>query len=234
MPLKCIAVDDEPLALALIKSYIDATEALELLHVFEDALAAAEFLKHAKVDLLFLDINMPDISGIDLFASLTEKPMVIFTTAYKNFAFQGFELNATDYLLKPIEYTRFKKAVNKAIEYHEFQEKKHLHASDESIFVYTEYKLVKIPLNDILYIESLEDYVKIHLSNDSMILTLISLKKILEKLPSETFKRIHRSYVVPIKKVKSILNRKATLTNGITLPISDTYATFIDTWKNNV
>jgi DNA-binding LytR/AlgR family response regulator len=232
-PLKCIAVDDEPLALALIKNYIDATECLLLANVFEDAIAASEYLNRVEIDLLFLDINMPDITGIELFASLTIKPMVIFTTAYKNFAFEGFELNAIDYLLKPIEYTRFKKAVNKALQFYNYRHQKITEPAGESIFVYAEYKLVKIDLKDILYIESLEDYVKIHIQNDKMILTLMPLKKMLEKLPEDKFKRIHRSFVVPVHKVISILNRKAELINGKIIPISDTYSSFIDDWKKS-
>jgi DNA-binding LytR/AlgR family response regulator len=159
--------------------------------------------------------------------------MVIFTTAYKNFAFEGFELNAIDYLLKPIEYTRFKKAVNKALQFYNYRHQKITEPAGESIFVYAEYKLVKIDLKDILYIESLEDYVKIHIQNDKMILTLMPLKKMLEKLPEDKFKRIHRSFVVPVHKVISILNRKAELINGKIIPISDTYSSFIDDWKKS-
>jgi len=230
--LKCIAIDDEPLALALIKTYVDATEHLQLIGNFEDAIAAAEHLNHFPVDLLFLDINMPDITGIDLFKSLTVKPMVIFTTAYKNFAFEGFELNAIDYLLKPIDYIRFKKAVQKAVDYHQYQTQKSIEMPDEYLFVYAEYKLIKIEVKEILYLESLEDYVKIHLINGKMIMTLTTLKKLIEKLPADKFKRIHRSYVVAIKAVKQVANRKAYLNNNFSLPISDTYVSFINDWKN--
>lgn len=231
--IRCIAIDDEPLALSLIKTYVEATENLALIMVFEDAIAASEFLGNNEVDLLFLDINMPDITGIELFKSLEIKPMVIFTTAYKNFAFEGFELSAVDYLLKPIDYIRFKKAVQKATEYHHYQQQKHNQHQEECIFVHSEYRLLKIELKDILFIESLEDYLKIHLTNGKLILTLMTLKKILEKLPGDKFSRIHRSYVVATKHVKSILNRKIMLNNGIVLPISDSYISFINHWKNN-
>lgn len=231
MRLRCIAVDDEPLALSLIQSYIMANENLELVQVFEDAIAASEYLTHTSVDLLFLDINMPDITGINLYKSLIQKPMVIFTTAYKNFAFEGFELNAIDYLLKPIEYLRFKKAINKTIDFYQYQQTNQKEVVEQSIFVHSEYRLVKIDLKDILYIESLEDYVKIHIQNSKMILSLMPLKRLLEKLPEDKFKRIHRSYVVPVSKVKSILNRKAQLLNGEILPISNTYASFIEDWQ---
>lgn len=230
--LRCIAIDDEPLALALIKTYVDATERLQLIATFEDAIAAAEHLNQFPVDLLFLDINMPDITGIDLFKSLSVKPMVIFTTAYKNFAFEGFELNAIDYLLKPIDYIRFKKAVQKAVDYHQYQTQKTNESPEEHLFVYAEYKLIKIELKEILYLESLEDYVKIHLIGGKMIMTLNTLKKLIDKLPAEKFKRVHRSYVVSVKHVQQIANRRAYLHNNLSLPISDTYASFINEWKS--
>jgi len=231
--LKCVIVDDEPLAAALIKNYVEATEQLEISGVFEDAIVASEFLNINKIDLLFLDINMPDITGIDLFKSLKNKPMLIFTTAYKNFAFEGFELEAIDYLLKPIDYFRFKKAVNKAKEFYRYQHEKQTTGAEESIFVHSEYKLIKINLADILYIESLEDYVKIHLQGSKMVLTLMSLKKMMDKLPAENFKRIHRSFMVSTQKIKAIHNRKIELVTGDILPISDTYSEVINEWKNS-
>lgn len=230
--LKCVAIDDEPLALALIKTYIEATEGLQLVQVFEDAIAAIEYLSKYPVDLLFLDVNMPDITGLELYNSLAVRPMVIFTTAYKNFAFEGFELNAIDYLLKPIDYIRFKKAAKKAIDFHAYKNQKQLDTSNDHLFVYSEYKLIKIEINEILYLESLEDYVKIHLSNGKMIMTLTTLKKVIDKLPADRFKRIHRSYVVSVKAVQSVANRKAHLVNDIVLPISDSYTSFIEEWKN--
>lgn len=231
-PLKCVAIDDEPLALALIKTYIQATEGLNLVHVFEDAVAAIEYLSKFQVDLLFLDVDMPDITGLELYGSLAVKPMVIFTTAYKNFAFDGFELNAIDYLLKPIEYARFKTATKKALDYHLYKQQKDLEGPSEYLFVYSEYKLIKIEIKEIVYLESLEDYVKIHLNNGKMILTLTTLKKVIDKLPADKFKRIHRSYVVAVKQVQQVASRKAKLSNGLALPISDTYASFINEWKN--
>lgn len=230
--LKCVAIDDEPLALALIKTYIDATEGLHLVQVFEDAIAAIEYLSKYPVDLLFLDVNMPDITGLELYNSLIVRPMVIFTTAYKNFAFEGFELDAIDYLLKPIDNIRFKKAAKKAIDFHAYKNQKVLETANDHLFVYSEYKLIKIEISEILYLESLEDYVKIHLSGGKMIMTLTTLKKIIDKLPPDRFKRIHRSYVVAVKMVQSVANRKAYLNNDIGLPISDSYISFIEEWKN--
>ncbi|MGV3547017.1 MAG: LytR/AlgR family response regulator transcription factor [Pedobacter sp.] len=230
--LRCVAIDDDPLALALTKSYINAIENLSLLQVFEDAIAAVEYLSRNNVDLLFLDVDMPEVSGIELYHSLAVKPMVIFTTAHKGFAFEGFELNAIDYLLKPIDLPRFKKAVQKAVDFHGYKTQKDTDSPNEHLFVYSEYKLIKVDVKEIVYLESMEDYVKIHLSNGKMVLTLTTLKKVIDKLPADKFRRIHRSYVVAIKAVQSVANRKAQLSTGTILPISDSYASFVDEWKN--
>ncbi|MDX2049404.1 MAG: LytTR family DNA-binding domain-containing protein [Chitinophagaceae bacterium] len=230
MELKCIAIDDEPLALDIIKEYVSRQAELKLLQTFDDAISGAEFLRSAAVDLLFIDVNMPDITGIDLVRSLAEKPMIIFTTAYKKFAVEGFELDAVDYLLKPISFGRFTKAVNKAVEYYKYR--KFISKEEEGhIFVYSEYRLVKIALADIEYIESLEDYIRIHLINDKPVLTLMPLKKMLEKLPDDKFKRIHRSYIIQTAKVKSVLNRRVQLSSA-ELPVSSSYLGFIEEWKS--
>ncbi|SRR6266496_2173665 len=229
MQMKCIAIDDEPLALELIKEYAAKFPELKMIETFDDAISGAEFLRNNNIDLLFIDINMPDITGIDLVKSLEKKPLTIFTTAYKNFAFEGFELEAIDYLLKPIDFERFKKAVNRAIEF--FQYKQNAKPEpQESLFVRSEYRMIKIDLDEIEYIEGLEDYIKIHLSNKKPVLTLMTLKTVLEKLPASRFKRIHRSYIVPVNKVQSILNRKVRLSSGAELPVSNNYLGFIEEW----
>jgi two-component system, LytTR family, response regulator len=230
MPLKCIAIDDEPPALELLRGYIARFPGLELIQTFDDAISGGEFLRKNPVDLLFIDINMPDITGLDLVRSLQDKPMIIFTTAHKKFAHEGFELDAIDYLLKPISVERFSKAVNKAIEYHQYKKQVKNEAS-ENLFIYAEYRMVKIDLKEVEYIESLEDYIKIHMVNAKPVLTLMTLKGVLEKLPADKFKRIHRSYIVATDKVTSILNRKAKLQSAVELPISDSYADFISEWK---
>ncbi|WP_428329431.1 LytR/AlgR family response regulator transcription factor [Mucilaginibacter sp.] len=229
--LKCIAIDDEPLALEIITKYVAEFPALQLIRTFEDAISGAEFLKSNKVDLLFIDINMPDITGIELVRSLSAtRPMVIFTTAYKNFAFEGFELQALDYLLKPINLKRFSAAVEKAVDYDKYKSAAKDEA-DESIYVHSEYRLIKISLKDIKYIESMQDYIKIYTTiAEKPILTLLTLKSILEKLPPSQFARIHRSYAVAIKKVKSIHNHKVKLDN-IELPVGNNYSEFIKGWS---
>ncbi|MGF7040925.1 LytR/AlgR family response regulator transcription factor [Mucilaginibacter lappiensis] len=229
MVLKCIAIDDEPLALRLVSEYISRFPALQLVKTFDDAISGAEFLKTKPVDLLFIDINMPDITGIDLVRSLPVKPIVIFTTAYKNFAYEGFELEALDYILKPIDFKRFEKAVEKAIDYYRYKNKTTNEPTEESLYVYSEYRMVKIELSTIEYIESMEDYIKIHLTNAKTVLTLMPLKKVLEKLPADKFQRIHRSYIVPVNKIRSIQNRKVKLTD-IELPVSESYQDFIRNW----
>jgi DNA-binding LytR/AlgR family response regulator len=230
MQLKCVAIDDEPLALEIIKKYVSDYPSLKMVNTFEDAISGAEYLKKNQVDVLFVDINMPDITGVDLVRSLQEKPMIIFTTAYKKFAFEGFELEALDYLLKPINSNRFGAAVHKAIDYYQFKHIDHT-AEDEHIYVHSEYRVIKIGIRDIEYIESMQDYIKIHLlSAEKPILTLMSLKSMIEKIPATQFIRIHRSFVVAKAQIRSIYNRKVKLRN-IELPVGTNYADFIKDWS---
>lgn len=231
MPITCIAIDDEPPALLLLTQYIAQFNQLQLVHTFSDAISGSEYLRNNPVDLLFIDINMPDITGLDLVKSLEQKPMIVFTTAYKKFALEGFELDAIDYLLKPVSPERFAKAVNKAVEYHQFKNQT-VPQPYENLFVYSEYKMVKIAAADIVYIESLEDYIRIHLKNDTRIMTLMTMKKVLDSLPPDKFSRIHRSYIVANEAVTTIHNRKATLSNEKELPISESYLDFIDKWRS--
>ena len=218
--LKCIAIDDEPLALQLLKAYIEKTPILQLVSVFEDALSGIEFIRQHPVQLLFVDIQMPDISGLDLVRALDPGPMIIFTTAHKKFAHEGFELDAVDYLLKPFSFERFGRSVTKAQQYYAY--KNSVKAKEEFLFVYSEYKLVKINFDEIEYIESLEDYIRIHLAAGKPVMSLMPLKKIMEKLPPSKFQRIHRSFAVAVKKIKAITNRKVILEHT-ELPISNTY-----------
>jgi two-component system, LytTR family, response regulator len=228
--MKCVIIDDEPLALSVLEKYIAVFPVLELAGTFDDAIEGGRFLEANEVDLLFIDINMPDLSGLELVARLETRPMVIFTTAHKKFAYEGFELEALDYLLKPITIERFEKAVQKAAERFELKKTR---LNEESIVVRSEYKAIKIALKDIAYIEGMEDYIKIHLlSSRHPVMTLMSLKGILEILPENAFSRIHRSYIVPDLQVKSIQNKKVKLLSGTELPVSDSYVDFIEKWKN--
>jgi two-component system, LytTR family, response regulator len=228
MPLTCIAIDDEPLALTLVAGYAKRITALQLLQTFDDAVAAAEWLRTNTTNLLFVDINMPDITGIDLVRSLSPKPLIIFTTAYKNFAYEGFELEAVDYLLKPFTLDRFAKAVQKAESVYRQQKKEQEDAGH--LFIRSEYRVLKIAFNDIDYIEGLEDYIKIHLQNARPLLTLMTLKSVLEKLPAARFRRIHRSYIVAVDRVTSVQSKKVVLASGTELPVSDSYQDFVQEW----
>lgn len=229
--LTCIAIDDEPLALNLIEEYVSRLPSLKMLKTFDDAISGSEYIKANPVDVLFVDINMPDITGIELVRSLEKKPMIIFTTAYKNFAYEGYELQAIDYLLKPIDFDRFNKAVEKAVDYFHYKNATQKETEQGSLYVYSEYRMIKIELGDIEYIESMEDYIKIHLqSQPKPVLTLMPLKKILEKLPEANFKRVHRSYIVALGKIKSIHNKKIQLKSA-EIPIGNSYSDVVGQWS---
>ncbi len=208
--LKVIIVDDEPLALDVLETYISQMPQLQLVQRCSNALEANEALKNHDVDLMFLDIQMPQLTGVDFVKTLTNPPMVVFTTAYPNYAIQGFDLNALDYLLKPISLDRFMKAVNKAVEQSELSQQEHLPAAPTAFnegldffFVKADKKLVKVNFEDIIYIEGLKDYVIIRLLNGRVI-TLQTMKSLEERLPRNRFKRIHRSYIVGLDKIMAI------------------------------
>jgi two-component system, LytTR family, response regulator len=227
--IRCVAIDDEPLALNVIRQYTSDIPSLDLLGTYTDAIIAREYLKTHHVDLLFLDIQMPDINGIRLFESLSVKPIVIFTTAFSEFAVKGFDLAAIDYLVKPFSFDRFLLAIERVIKKLEppIQPADH---KEEFIVVKSEHHLVNIPCQEIGYIEGLDDYVKIHLRNDSRpVLSLITLKGILEKLPRDRFLRVHRSYIVPVHLIRSIHNRQVSL-GFIDIPIGDTYLKAVQSW----
>jgi two-component system, LytTR family, response regulator len=231
MKLSCIAIDDEPLALEVIKKYAYKNEQLLLQQVFDNVIEAEQYLQQHKIDLLFVDIDMPDKSGIELIAGLTTKPLIIFTTAHKKFALQAFDLEAVDYLLKPIQAERFDKAVEKAIVIAKGISKAE---DNDSFLVYAEYKLVKIVFSNVLYIESMQDYVKIHLQNEKPVMTLQTLKKVLELLPAEKFQQVHRSYIVAVDKIKSLQQKNIELANGTQLPVSNSYSAFIKAYKEKL
>lgn len=230
MNLKAVAIDDEPLALEIIKQYCARYAGIKLLPTFDNAIAGLEYINQHSPDLLFIDIDMPDMNGIDLVSSIRLKPAIIFTTAYKEFALEGFELEAVDYLLKPFSFERFGKAVQKAFSYYNT---KNSNSKAEHIFVYQEYRMLKIDLDSIIYIESLDDYIKIHLTNGKPVMTLMSLKKISVDLPENRFMRIHRSYIAAAKHISSLSGRNITLTNGVTLPVSESYSSVLANWAKS-
>jgi DNA-binding LytR/AlgR family response regulator len=205
--INCIAIDDEPPALDLLRNYCSKLDYLNLLKTFTSTSEASVFLRQFPVDLLFLDIQMPDISGIDFLKSLNEPKMVIFTTAFSEYAVEGFNLNAIDYLLKPINFHRFEQAVKKTREYHEYLNNNSSHA-DKFLFVRSEYKLIKIALSDILYIQGLDNYIRIITSKNKPVISHVSMKEIYEKLPKNMFARIHRSYIINFVNDTSYCNKK--------------------------
>jgi DNA-binding LytR/AlgR family response regulator len=220
--INCVAIDDEPLALEVIKKYASQTPELNLEATFSDAIDALAYLKNNEITLLLLDIQMPDISGFQLYNSLEKKPMVIFTTAYKEYAMEGFEVDAIDYLLKPFNLTRFQKAITKAIAWTKTTETNDSNTTSPYLYIHENYKMVKIPFSQIIFIEALDDYAKIH-TDSRTYLTLMSMKKLMEKLPPKQFIRIHRSYIVSAEKIVYSQFRKLGLINDIELPVGDTY-----------
>lgn len=212
MVLKCIAVDDEPLALGLVCSFVEQTPFLELKGSFSGGLKALEMVRQEQIDLIFMDIQMPDLNGIQVARLLDHQPggagpRVIFTTAFNNFALDGYKVDALDYLLKPFDYEEFLTAANKARNYAEMKApvKIQEETGDAFIFLKVEYQLVRVAIKDILYIEGLKDYVKVYLeNNDRPILTLTTLKDLEAKLPPKTFMRVHRSYIVSLEKITAV------------------------------
>lgn len=228
--MNVIIVDDEPLAQDVLETYIGQLPNLTLVQKCNNALEANEALNNHDIDLIFLDIQMPQITGIEFVKSLSNPPLVIFTTAYSNYAVDGFELNAIDYLLKPISLDRFMKAVNKASEQHDLRNQESSfggsdHGDDNFVFVKADKKLIKVNFSDILYIEGLKDYVIIRLEA-SRVITLQTMKSLEEKLPDNQFRRIHRSYIVALDKIQAIVGNMVELTEkGQTkhLPIGKNY-----------
>lgn len=227
--LNCIAVDDENLALDLIEDNIHKVPFLNLVKRCKNPFEAMEVLQTQEIDLIFLDIQMPGITGLQFLQSLTNSPMVIFVTAYKQYALEGFNLNVIDYLLKPIDFERFLKAVNKASELHNLKHKTLLsegsnELKNSAIFVNADYSLVKIRTDEITYVEGLKDYVKINLNSSTKpIVTRMTMKAIEEKLPTSEFFRVHKSFIVSLDKIESIRSLKIKIGNA-QIPVSESYS----------
>ena len=203
MKLKCAIVDDEPLALGLLRSYVQKTPTLELAGEYSSAVQAMKELPDKHIDLIFLDIQMPDLSGLEFSRMIDPKTRIVFTTAFQQYAIEGYKVNALDYLLKPISYADFLGAVNKAVQWFELLEQPR--EEIKSIFVKSEYKLIQIDLKDILYIEGLKDYVKIYEEGASKpILSLMSMKSLEDMLPPSRFIRVHRSFIVQKDKIRVV------------------------------
>ncbi|MCY1493680.1 Transcriptional regulatory protein YehT [compost metagenome] len=229
MKIRTVILDDEPLAIDVIKNYCDTMPDIELLGCFTNPVEAMKFVTSKTVDLIFLDIEMPLLTGIEFIDTLKIRPQFIFTTAYPQFAIDGFELEALDYLVKPIAYTRFLKSVNKFTYQASKNENKKQplivqkqELSDKFLFVKSDYESLKIFIDDIKYIEGLKDYLKINLNSGKSVLTLSNFKNLLEKLPKQNFMRVHNSYIVNLQYINSI-QRNRIIIDQKRIPISETY-----------
>lgn len=241
MKLRCAIVDDEPLALGLLESYAKKTPLLELDGCYANAIQAMKALPEHPVDLLFLDIQMPELNGLEFSRIVPEKTRIVFTTAFDQYAIDGYRVNALDYLLKPISYTDFLQAVNKAVQWFDIRQKADAAAlatgqtadsSSDYIYVKSDYKLIQIALNDILYIEGLKDYIKIHLENEARpVLSLVSMKSMEERLPASRFIRVHRSFIVQKQKIK-VIDKGRIVFGKEYVPISDSYKQELQSYVN--
>ncbi len=223
--IRCITIDDEPLALKQIATYIQKTPFLELVATLDSALEAMACLQDNEVDLMFVDINMPDLNGLDFVRSLDQPPGVIFTTAYSEYALEGFRVDAIDYLLKPIDYPTFLKAAQKAQSRMSSlpMETQKIDSNDDFLFVRSEYKIVRIKLEDIRYIEGMREYVRIHLRGVKPLMALLSMKSLESQLPEHIFMRVHRSYIVNLHQITTVERNRIVFDEKVYIPVSDQY-----------
>ena len=222
MTINCAIIDDEPLAAELLKSYAKKTPFLNLTGTYSSALEAMKELRDQPAQLLFLDIQMPELSGIEFAKILPPETKIIFTTAFQQYAIEGYKVNALDYLMKPIAYEDFLKAANKALEWFSVTQKQQTYADDRFMYVKSDYKLVRVALDDILYIEGLKDYVRIYLEDGQRIMSLMNMKKLEDYLPHPEFLRTHRSFIVHMTKAQSVERFRIVFDNQF-IPISDSY-----------
>lgn len=225
MKLRCIAVDDEPLALEQMASYIKRTTFLEQVSLCRSGFEAMDVLSEKKVDLVFADINMPDLNGLDFVRSLRVKPLVVFTTAFSEYAIEGFRVEALDFLLKPVAYSDFLKAAARAL--NQFESVNKITARNdkpvEHLFVKTDYKVVRIALDDIIFVEGMREYARIHLTTGKSVMPLIRLHSLEEQLPADRFMRVHRSFIVNLEKIISVENSRIFIDGKNIIPVSDQY-----------
>ena len=222
MTINCAIIDDEPLAAGLLKSYAEKTPFLQLIGTYGSALEAMKELRERPAQLLFLDIQMPELSGIEFAKILPPETKVIFTTAFQQYAIEGYKVSALDYLMKPISYDDFLKAANKALDWFVVAQRQEAANRDRFMFVKSDYKLVRVALDDILYIEGLKDYVRIFLQDGTRIMSLMNMKKLEDYLPRPEFLRTHRSYIVHMSRVQQI-DRFRIVFGSEYIPISDSY-----------
>jgi len=219
--INAIAIDDEPMALKVIESHCEKTGFINLQKTFTHPTEALKYLRKYPIDLLFVDIQMPSMNGITLVKAIQQNTMIIFTTAFSEYAVVSYELNAIDYLLKPINFKRFRQAVDKAKEYYYYINKQN-DSEDKYIFIRADYSLVKIPLADILYIEGLADYIKIYIKDRKTVVARMTMNEMINKLPLKDFIRVHRSFILPFNRIESVRSNSIALPEK-EFPIGKTY-----------
>ncbi len=220
--IKAIAVDDEPLALELIETFCKRFEFIQFEKSFSKTGAALQYIGKNQIDLLFLDINMPAMSGIEFYNTLPYKPMLIFTTSYSEYALESYDLDAIDYLLKPFTFIRFEKAVSKANEMYNMVHNATVAGQSKFLLLKVDYGIVKIVLADILFIEGLDNYLKIHLQNQSPVVVRLTMKALMEKFSDKEFIRVHRSYIIPVSRIESLKQKIITIA-GEEIPVGKNY-----------
>lgn len=221
--IRCLAIDDEPLALQQIAAYINKVPFLELAAQCQSALEARQFLSDDRVDAIFCDINMPDLNGMDFVKSLTAPPLVVFTTAYSEYAIEGFKVNAVDYLLKPFGMQEFMRAANRLQERLSVPAAAPAAETDNTLFLKTDYRIVKVSIPSIRYVEAMSEYLKVWIEGETKpIITLLSMKKMEERMP-DNFMRIHRSYIINLDKIQEVNKNRVIMDADTYLPIGDLY-----------
>ena len=234
--IRCIAVDDEPLALKQLETYISKVDFLELVACCASALEARKVMEEEAVDAIFCDINMPDLNGLEFVKSLPSSPLTVFTTAYSEYAVEGFKVNAVDYLLKPFGLDDFQKAAQKVRKQYELEHKIEISAldHDDSIYFKTEYKIVRVEVSRILYVEGMSEYLKIYMMDEKEpVIVLLSMKKLEDRLPKERFMRVHKSYIVNLGKISQVSKGHIVLETGVSVPIGDLYRDVLNNYINS-
>ena len=232
--IRCLAIDDEPLALKQLTSYVKKVPFLELVKSCSSALEAQKVMENENIDAIFIDINMPDLNGLDFVRSLDKPPLVVFTTAYSEYAIEGYKVDAVDYLLKPFGLDDFKRAAEKVKKRYEIINTPtdvSVPDADDAIFLKSDYKIVRVALNDIRYIEAMSEYLRIYSdASPRPIVVLLSMKKMEERLPANTFMRIHRSYIINLKKIAEVNKNHVVMNQEASLPIGDLYKEAFQTY----
>lgn len=233
--IRVLAIDDEPLALRQLATYIKKVDFLELAGECQSASEAKEIMDREPIDALFIDINMPDVNGMDFVKSLDVPPLVVFTTAYSDYAVDGYKVNAVDYLLKPFSMADFRRAAVKVKEQHDLRHNEPIVSqvdSDDSIFFKTEHRIVRIKIDDIRFIEGMSEYLKIHTDGrQKPVIVLLSMKKLEDRLPKSKFMRVHRSFIINLSKIQEVIKNRVIMDEDTNIPVGDLYK---DTFNNYI